>query len=131
MHRGCKNPRARPVGPHRAREDEAPQAPPVDRQTHFSRIPQGNIISAVPGANSLTARRGFADCRGFTDCSTQQSDRVRSLSIEILSLKAEAAATRIRQFFQEIENQIGWTTQLPWSAGTIDQRRFDGSRVLR
>src|SRR5215467_5051022 len=61
----------------------------------------------------------------------QQSDRVRGLSIEILSLKAETTATRIRQFFQEIENQVGWTTQLPWSTGTIDQRRFDGSRVLR
>jgi two-component system, NtrC family, sensor kinase len=61
----------------------------------------------------------------------QQSDRVRSLSIEILSLKAETTATRIRQFFKEIENQIGWTTQLPWSRGTIDQRKFDGSRVLR
>src|SRR5215475_6325811 len=61
----------------------------------------------------------------------QESDRVRSLSIEILSLKAEAAAARIRQFFKEIENQIGWTTQVPWSTGTVDQRRFDGSRVLR
>jgi hypothetical protein len=61
----------------------------------------------------------------------QQGDRVRSLSIEILSLKAEAAAARIHQFFKEIENQIGWTTQVPWSTGTIDQRKFDGSRVLR
>jgi hypothetical protein len=61
----------------------------------------------------------------------QQSDRVRSLSIEILNLKAETAAARIRQFFKEIENQIAWTTQLPWSTGTIDQRRFDGSRLLR
>jgi two-component system, NtrC family, sensor kinase len=61
----------------------------------------------------------------------QQSDRVRSLSIEIVNLKAETAATRIRQFFKEIESQIGWTTQLPWSTGTIDQRKFDGSRVLR
>jgi two-component system, NtrC family, sensor kinase len=61
----------------------------------------------------------------------QQSDRVRSLSIEILSLKAEAAAAMIRQFFKEIENQVGWTTQLPWSTGTIDQRKFDGSRLLR
>jgi uncharacterized protein (DUF2141 family) len=42
----------------------------------------------------------------------QQSDRERSLSVEILSLKAETAATRIRQFFKEIESQIGWTTQL-------------------
>jgi two-component system, NtrC family, sensor kinase len=61
----------------------------------------------------------------------QQSDRVRSLSIEILSLKAEATAATIRQFFKEIENQVGWTTQLPWSPDTIDQRKFDGSRLLR
>jgi hypothetical protein len=61
----------------------------------------------------------------------QQSDRVRSLSIEILSLKAGTAAATIRQFFKEIENQVAWTTQLPWSTGTIDQRKFDGSRVLR
>jgi hypothetical protein len=52
----------------------------------------------------------------------QQSDRVRRFSIEILSLKAEAAAAMIHQFFKEIENQVGWTTQLPWSTGTIDQR---------
>jgi two-component system, NtrC family, sensor kinase len=61
----------------------------------------------------------------------QESDRVHSLSIEIVSLKAEAAAARVRQFFKEIENQIGWTKQVPWSTGTIDQRMFDGSRVLR
>src|SRR5207237_928221 len=30
-----------------------------------------------------------------------------------------------------IESQVGWTTQPPWSAGTIDQRRFDGLRLLR
>ena len=29
------------------------------------------------------------------------------------------------------ESQIGWTTQLPWSAGTIEQRRFDALRLLR
>jgi hypothetical protein len=61
----------------------------------------------------------------------QQSDRVRSLSIEILSLKAEIAATRIRQFFKGIESQVGWTTQLAWSADNIDQRRLDRARVLR
>jgi hypothetical protein len=28
-------------------------------------------------------------------------------------------------------SQVGWTTQLPWSAGTIEQRRFDALRLLR
>jgi hypothetical protein len=29
------------------------------------------------------------------------------------------------------ESQVGWTTQLPWSAGTLEQRRFDALRLLR
>ncbi len=51
--------------------------------------------------------------------------------IRIQREQAEAAANKISQFIKEIESQVGWTTQLPWSAGTIDQRRFDGLRLLR
>jgi signal transduction histidine kinase/CheY-like chemotaxis protein len=51
--------------------------------------------------------------------------------IRIQREQAEAAAAKIEQFIKEIESQVGWTTQLPWSAGTIDQRRFDGLRLLR
>src|SRR5215469_12704618 len=51
--------------------------------------------------------------------------------IRIQREQAEAAAAKIAQFIKEIESQVGWTTQLPWSTGTIDQRKFDGSRVLR
>jgi signal transduction histidine kinase/CheY-like chemotaxis protein len=51
--------------------------------------------------------------------------------IRIQREQAEAAATKIGQFIKEIESQVGWTTQLPWSAGTLDQRRFDGLRLLR
>src|SRR5271167_1709594 len=43
----------------------------------------------------------------------------------------EGAAEKIAHFIKEIENQIGWTTQLTWSASTIEQRRFDGLRLLR
>ena len=45
--------------------------------------------------------------------------------------QAEAAAGKIGQFISEIESQIGWTTQLPWSASTLEQRRFDALRLLR
>ncbi|HEY6602746.1 MAG TPA: GAF domain-containing protein, partial [Xanthobacteraceae bacterium] len=38
---------------------------------------------------------------------------------------------KIGQFIKEIESQLGWTTQLPWSAGSIEQRRFDALRLLR
>src|SRR6266702_3193430 len=43
--------------------------------------------------------------------------------IRIQREQAEAAAAKIGQFIKEIESQIGWTTQLPWSAGTLEQRR--------
>src|SRR5438132_4448163 len=51
--------------------------------------------------------------------------------IRIQREQAEAAAAKIGQFIREIESQVGWTTQLPWSPGTMDQRRFDGLRLLR
>src|SRR3974390_725909 len=55
----------------------------------------------------------------------------RDSLVRIQREQAEAAAAKIGQFIKEIESQVGWTTQLPWSTGTIDQRKFDGSRVLR
>jgi signal transduction histidine kinase/ActR/RegA family two-component response regulator len=45
--------------------------------------------------------------------------------------QAEAAAGKITQFVKEIEGQLGWTTQLPWSTGVLEQRRFDALRLLR
>ncbi len=51
--------------------------------------------------------------------------------IRIQREQAEAASAKIGQFIREIESQVGWTTQLPWSAGTIEQRRFDALRLLR
>jgi signal transduction histidine kinase len=55
----------------------------------------------------------------------------KSSLIRIQREQAESAGAKISQFIKEIESQVGWTTQLPWSAGTIDQRRFDGLRLLR
>ena len=51
--------------------------------------------------------------------------------IRIQHEQAEAAAAKIGQFIKEIESQLGWTTQLPWSAASIEQRRFDALRLLR
>ena len=51
--------------------------------------------------------------------------------VRIQREQAEAAADKIGQFISEIESQVGWTTQLPWSAGTLEQRRFDALRLLR
>jgi hypothetical protein len=51
--------------------------------------------------------------------------------IRIQHEQAEAAAAKIGQFIKEIESQVGWTTQLPWSSANIEQHKFDGSRVVR
>src|SRR5215212_10091270 len=45
--------------------------------------------------------------------------------IRIQREQAEAAAAKIGQFVKEIEGQ------LPWSASTLEQRRFDALRLLR
>src|SRR3954463_10927861 len=62
----------------------------------------------------------------------------KSSLIRIQHEQAEAAAAKISQFIKEIESQLGWTTQLPWSAGSPDERRkaledrrFDALRLLR
>jgi signal transduction histidine kinase len=51
--------------------------------------------------------------------------------IRIQREQAESAAAKISQFVKEIESQIGWTTELPWSGATLEQRRFDALRLLR
>src|SRR6202049_1409239 len=51
--------------------------------------------------------------------------------IRIQHEQAAAAAAKIGQFIKEIESQLGWTTQLPWSASSLENRRFDALRLLR
>lgn len=47
------------------------------------------------------------------------------------SEQAAAAAEKISQFIEDIETQMGWTTQLPWSSSSMDQRELDGRRLMR
>jgi hypothetical protein len=49
----------------------------------------------------------------------------------IQRMQADFTAAKIEGFIKEIESQIGWTTRLPWTVGRIEQRRFDGLRLLR
>src|SRR6516225_5008459 len=51
--------------------------------------------------------------------------------ISIQVQQAVAAADKIEEFITQIESQVGWTTQLPWTDGTLEQRRFDALRLLR
>src|SRR5215210_6950922 len=49
----------------------------------------------------------------------------------LLRVEADSAASKIESFLNEIENQIGWTVQRPWSEGTAEQHRLDALRLLR
>jgi hypothetical protein len=56
---------------------------------------------------------------------------VQALRSQVLVMQAERIADRITQFIKESQNQVGWLTQLPLTAGSIEQRRFDALRLLR
>jgi two-component system, NtrC family, sensor kinase len=61
----------------------------------------------------------------------QPDNQMPALIDRILRMQAEGIAARIGQFVEEIERQIGWMTQLPWSTTSIDAWRFDAIRLLR
>ena len=56
---------------------------------------------------------------------------VRALRSQVLLMQAEGIADKLAQFIKENQSQVGWTTQLPSTAGSIDQCRFDMLRLLR
>ena len=45
--------------------------------------------------------------------------------------QAESATAKIADFIKDIEDEMGWTTQLPWSADTLERRQFDARRLLQ
>ncbi len=45
--------------------------------------------------------------------------------------QAQAASAKIGRFIKEIESQLGWTVQLPWTQSTLPQRRIDAWRLFR
>ncbi|HYM32691.1 MAG TPA: ATP-binding protein [Candidatus Cybelea sp.] len=55
----------------------------------------------------------------------------RASLVRIQHEQAVAAAAKIEQFVKEIQSELGWTTQLPWTADTLEQHSFDALRLLR
>jgi hypothetical protein len=49
----------------------------------------------------------------------------RALLVRIQAEQAATAAARISHFVTEIEGQMGWTTQMAWNPGDIQQRRLE------
>jgi hypothetical protein len=56
---------------------------------------------------------------------------MRALRSQILLMQAECIADNVAQFIKENQNQLGWTTQVPSTGASIEQRRFDALRLLR
>src|SRR4029077_4709432 len=56
---------------------------------------------------------------------------VRALRGQLLLMQAECIADKLADFIKENQNQVGWTTQLPSTGASIEQRRFDAVRLLR
>jgi signal transduction histidine kinase/CheY-like chemotaxis protein len=67
---------------------------------------------------------------GMVEVWTSYRDHTAWL-IRIQSEQAETAANKIGQFIEQIQAQIGWTTQFSWSEEPPEQRRTDALRVLR
>ncbi len=59
------------------------------------------------------------------------SQELDAFIVKLQHEQANSAASKIGQFIEEIADQIGWTTQLPWTAASLEQRRFDAQRLLR
>jgi signal transduction histidine kinase/CheY-like chemotaxis protein len=66
---------------------------------------------------------------GAMDMWTSYRDQTAAL-IRIQHEQADAAAGKIGQFIRDIQAQVGWTIQLPWSDYSLDQQRFDALRLL-
>jgi bla regulator protein blaR1 len=84
--------------------------------------PKGDLIGKAssrekPVVGQLAQANGQAD--------------IRALRSQILLMQAEGIADKLSQFIKESQNQVGWTTQLPFSKDTVDARRFDALRLLR
>jgi beta-lactamase regulating signal transducer with metallopeptidase domain len=84
--------------------------------------PKVDFVSK-PSSQEISADRQLLQDNGQPE--------VRTLRSRILLMQAEGIADKLAQFIKENQNQVGWTTQLPSTAGSIDQRRFDLLRLLR
>ena len=103
-------------------QDQAPREAPVPKTRRRLFTKYVGLFVAVVCVALLS--------NGIFDVFFYYQEHKTSL-IRIQREQAEAAAAKIGQFVKEIESQLGWTTQLPWSAGSIEQRRFDALRLLR
>src|SRR5262245_20188390 len=56
---------------------------------------------------------------------------LKTLLVRVQHEQATAAAGKIEQFIKEIEGQLGWATQLPVTAESLEDRHLDLVRLLQ
>src|SRR3974390_2492805 len=112
-----------------ARPPEAPAidassvAPPPSGQTRNRLfIKYAALFVAVVGVALISSG-------AFEVYSSYREQKIALINLQ--HTQAEAAAAKISQFIKEIENQLGWTTQLPWTGGKIEDRRVGALRFLK
>jgi signal transduction histidine kinase/CheY-like chemotaxis protein len=59
------------------------------------------------------------------------SRELKDALVRVQREEAVSASGRIENFIGGIEAQLRWSVQLPWSAETFEQRRFDGLRLIQ
>jgi signal transduction histidine kinase/CheY-like chemotaxis protein len=59
------------------------------------------------------------------------SRELKDALVRVQREQAVTASGTIENFIGGIEAQLRWTVQLPWSAETFEQRRFDGLRLVQ
>src|SRR5208282_1227868 len=117
----------------------------VDHRSGLIRVLTGGVDRAASAAGASTVRSrlfikyvalfvavvvlALVANGAFEIWFAYQANKASLISIQ--REQAEGAAAKIEQFITEIESQVGWTTQLPWSDSTLEQRRFDALRLLR
>jgi signal transduction histidine kinase/putative methionine-R-sulfoxide reductase with GAF domain len=117
-----------PSGSNEWRRGRAEREPAVERMTAAS-IMRSRLFRKYVGL--LIAAVGFAlTVNSGVEIWFRYRDQKDSL-LYVQRWQAESAASQIGQSIREIENDIGWTTQLPRTATTLDERRFDALRLLR
>jgi len=103
---------------------KSPAAPTAEASPARSRLftKYDALLVAVVGVTLL--------CGGIFEVFSHYREH-RAALIRIQHEQAKAGAAKISQFIEDVEGQLGWTTQLPWSGTAPENRRFDALRLLR
>lgn len=106
-----------------------PSGPPRGQRNLAIRLSQSRLFRKYAGVFALFVSLILV-ANGLVEAVfvyREQTVLLRRIQVE----QADAAAAKIMQFIADIERQLDWTVQLPWDAGSLEQRKLDLYRVMR